>query len=907
VDIERVLLELLVVLLAARVAAEIAERLRQPAVLGEILMGILIGPSVLGVAGKTDAIRLLGEIGVILLLFEVGRQMDLVELRRVGGASLRVAAIGVAVPMALGFVALRAMNIDGSGALYIAAGITATSVGITARVFGDLRALGSAEARTVLGAAVADDIIGLLILTVVTRSVTGGGVDAASLAGIIGAAIGFVVLATVLGSWIAPRFLDRVSQSARTEGTVMALGLVVALGFARLASAARLAPIVGAFVAGLAVGRSNVADDLHRRLTPLGHFFIPIFFLQIGIETKVGVFAKPAVLGVAAVLSVVAVVGKLVSGFGVRGGTADRLLVGVGMIPRGEVGLIFASLGLSRGVLSARNYAVLLVVVLVTTLVTPPWVRRRIVRARRGAFGERVAVIEPEGGWLRIDDAEVELAAEPSPVLAARIALDAAVACAGRRPGPLLGEWLASAAGEPVEWDEQLRRAFFRLLREGNERSWRFLDVTGMLTPLLPTLAAALRKRPRDPFDLDTATELRLGVLEDIHELLRGADPATRVWTRSDMKDLVLLAALVRSVTERQGDAAALARRIATTIGLPSEAVDAAAFLSDERHVLQAAAARPDMGSEEQALDLASYIEDRSRADALYVLAVAENALEPWERERLDELHALVLEALAHPDLTGKTARQLMEERQALVAQQLAHMPEKELRKHMWSAPRRYLLAQSSEVIVRHIRMIETPLGRFEARLFAEPGDGHEAWFVHVAVLDRRGVLAAIAGAFTSRGVSVEEAQISTWRTGIAIDVFKVHAAPGIDWDAVRRTIEGALAHGAANGGGPAVVEGLVTIDNLGSPWHTIVEVQTRDRSGLLYRVASALSRAGLQIHQATVLTRGSVAVDTFWVTGRTGAKLDEAGERVLRDAFAGKPPRRWWSRFRPAERIKGT
>ncbi|MGH2828956.1 MAG: cation:proton antiporter, partial [Actinomycetota bacterium] len=288
-DLGRVLVELLVVLVASRLAAEAAERLRQPAVLAEIAAGLLIGPSVLGLVGHAEALRILGEIGLILLLFEVGRQMDLRELREVGGSALAVAAIGVVVPMAVGYPVLRALGIESMPALFLAAAITATSVGITARVFGVLRALAGPEARIVLGAAVADDVAGLIVLTVVSRVVAGGGIDAAGVATVTLIAVGFVAGATLLGALIVPRLLDGVAARARAEGTVMVLGLALALGLARVAQAARLAPIVGAFVAGLVAGRSEVAADLHRRLVPLGHFFIPIFFLQIGIDTQVRV------------------------------------------------------------------------------------------------------------------------------------------------------------------------------------------------------------------------------------------------------------------------------------------------------------------------------------------------------------------------------------------------------------------------------------------------------------------------------------------------------------------------------------------------------------------------------------------------------------------------------------------
>jgi Kef-type K+ transport system membrane component KefB len=899
VDLGRVLLDLLVVLVVSRLAAEAAERIRQPAVLAEILLGVAIGPSALGLVHPGEAMRLLGEIGVILLLFEVGRQMDLRELARVGGASLRVAVIGVVLPMLLGYGAMRALGLGNTVSIFLAAGITATSVGIAARVFGDLRTLASVEARTVLGAAVADDVIGLLVLTVVVRIAGGGSVDVGAIAAVFGIAIGFVAVATILGSWIAPKLLDGVARRARTDGTVMALGLAVALGFARVASTAQLAPIVGAFVAGLAVGRSEAAEELHRKLTPLGHFFIPIFFLMIGIDTDLGAFGSATVLKFAAVLTVCGILGKIAAGAGVRRGKADRFLIGVGMIPRGEVGLIFASLGLSRGILDAKTYAVLLVVVLVTTVITPPWMRRRIEKTRRKSFARSSADIEPAGGWLATseDGNEVELAAEPAPALAPRIALDAAVQCATKRPGPRLLEWLTQAS-DPVTWDASLRRAFFALLREGTERSWRFLDVTGMLGRLLPDLASAMQKRARDPFELDPAGALRWPVLDELKRFT-GTDALARdVWARVEKKDLVLLAALLRDALDGGKNAPQTARRIVLQVGLDHDAVDFIGFLVAERKLLTAAAARPDAGAEEQVLDLAAYVADRDRADGLYLLALAGGGMETWERERLDALHGLVVETLAHPDLTGPSARDLVERRSTEVAAMLEHVAERTVRHLLLAAPRRYLLAQDPATIARHVRMIETKLGRFEARLEAEPikGDG---WTVHVAVPDARGVLATIAGALASQQVSVQGAQISTWRTGVAADVFRVNAPIGIDWERVRRAIEAMLAHGTGNGGPPAPIEGSVDVDNVASPWHTIVEIRARDRSGLLFRVASALSQAGLSIQQASIDTEGEMAVDTFWVTGRRGSKLDAGEERALREAFAGKTRRRWrapWS-----------
>jgi len=303
------------------------------------------------------------------------------------------------------------------------------------------------------------------------------------------------------------------------------------------------------------------------------------------------------------------------------------------------------------------------------------------------------------------------------------------------------------------------------------------------------------------------------------------------------------------------------------------------------------------MASEESVLELAAHIESPEGADALYLLAVAENAMEPWEQERLDELFNLVQDTLAHPDVGGEPG-DILDLRRSEITKALSHLPAKEVERHLRAAPRRYLMAQKPGVIARHLRMTETPFGKNEVRLEAEQGGQNGEWIVHVATKDRRGLLASIAAVMFGEKLDVHEAFISTWRDGGAIDVFRVQAPAGVDWQAVAVEIETPLSHGS-NGGIPPGIEGTVDIDNLASPWHTIVEIRAYDREGLLYRVASALARAGLQIHMAVVSTAQDVAVDIFYVTGRNGGKLDETGERELRLALAGKPLRRWRSSFR--------
>src|SRR4051794_762639 len=304
-DITHVLRDILVVLVAAKVAAEIAERIGVPAVVGEIVAGILIGPSLLNaVGGNDEVLRTLGEIGVILLLLDVGLEMDLNELGKVGRASILVATAGVITPMLLGIGVMELIGQDFKTSLFVGAALTATSVGITARVFGDLRALATTEARMVLGAAVADDVMGLVVLTVVVRLVTEGSVSVLSVLGIVGVAVAFLVLSGAAGLRLSGPLFAAVARVSRSTGTMVALALAFTLGFARAADAAKLAPIVGAFVAGIALTRSDQSDRIRRELAPVGHLFIPVFFLQIGIDADLGAFASGPVLRDAALLLV---------------------------------------------------------------------------------------------------------------------------------------------------------------------------------------------------------------------------------------------------------------------------------------------------------------------------------------------------------------------------------------------------------------------------------------------------------------------------------------------------------------------------------------------------------------------------------------------------------------------------
>lgn len=371
-SVASVLLVLAAILAGAKLGGELAERLGQPAVLGELVAGVALGPSVLGLVDPSlPFVHYLAEIGVVILLFEIGLETDLRQLLRVGGTAATVALVGVALPFAFGEVVARAAGLARMPALVVAAALTATSVGITARVLADLGRLHDIESQVVLGAAVIDDIVGLVILGVVTQLVAGAELTTGGVAGTALVAVGFVVGALLLGRLLIPplfRLLARVSR----EQTLAIMGLVVAFLVAVLAEHLGSALIVGAFTAGLVFAPTAQAPAVIRGTTRLGHFFVPIFFVAVGAAVDVRTFGSREVLLVGGGLIAAAVVGKVLAGYAPFWFRGRKAVVGVGMIPRGEVGLIFAQTGLAAGVLDAGLYAAVTLMVVVTTFLAPP-------------------------------------------------------------------------------------------------------------------------------------------------------------------------------------------------------------------------------------------------------------------------------------------------------------------------------------------------------------------------------------------------------------------------------------------------------------------------------------------------------------------------------------------------------
>ncbi len=396
--IEHLLLALVALLVAAKLGGALAERLGQPAVLGELLAGVLVGalPLVgfrgLAFMGTDPVVDALADLGVILLLFEVGLSTRLADLMKVGWSAFLVAAVGVVVPMILGAL-VGAWLLPAAPTyvhVFLGATLSATSVGITARVLQDMGKVRTSEGQIVLGAAVIDDVMGLLVLAVMVGLAGGGNGSTGLTAAVVTAkAVGFIGGSLLLGRWLAPR-LFRLTARLRGRGVVFTAALVTAFVLALLADLAGLAPIVGAFAAGLVLEGVPFdellpeGESVEKLLVPLSGLLVPIFFVRMGLKVDLPGLAGGSLL-LAVGLTLAAILGKQACGLGVVNRGVDRIAVGLGMIPRGEVGLIFAGMGLDmrfggRPVLGSGEFAAVVAMVMVTTLVTPPLLRWRLAR-----------------------------------------------------------------------------------------------------------------------------------------------------------------------------------------------------------------------------------------------------------------------------------------------------------------------------------------------------------------------------------------------------------------------------------------------------------------------------------------------------------------------------------------------
>ncbi|MEP7342010.1 MAG: cation:proton antiporter [Acidobacteriota bacterium] len=364
---------LFVMFVVAKLAAEIFERLKQPAVAGEILAGVIIGPSLLHLIEPSELTNTLAELGVIFLLFLVGLETKPADIFRVGARALLVAVLGVIVPFVFGYALLLVWGHAHIEAIFVGSAMVATSVGITARVLGQMGLLNLEVSRIILGAAVIDDILGLIILAVVS-SMAKGSVNYAQIAATAGLAIGFTLLVIFVGSRAVNKISPKIDK-LRVGQSQLVFGLSLCLGLAMVAHYIGVAAIIGAFLAGMALAEAAEGTDMPHQAEAVTEFLLPFFLVNIGMQLKLNAFLNRSVIVLALIVTLLAVVSKLVGcGLGVLSmGKKKAMQVGMGMVPRGEVGIVVAQIGLGLGVISDAVFAVVLFMAVATTLIAPPF------------------------------------------------------------------------------------------------------------------------------------------------------------------------------------------------------------------------------------------------------------------------------------------------------------------------------------------------------------------------------------------------------------------------------------------------------------------------------------------------------------------------------------------------------
>ena len=378
--ITQAVLYVALIIAVAKIFGEVSERIGQPAVLGELLAGVILSATLFkwmnAEVSSNLPLLFLAELGVILLLFEIGLDSDLDEFLGVGPSALAVAFIGVIGPFVAGYFASTMLGLSQTVSIFVGATLTATSVGITARTLRDLNKLRTLESRIILGAAVIDDVLGLIILAVINSLAASGSVSAFVIIKTAVFAIAFLAAAILIGIPLAPYALA-IARRMQTRGALMVSAFIFCLVLSYIAHLIHLATIIGAFAAGLVLARSEHKAHISDRIKPVADIFVPIFFVMLGTSVDLSVFnpANPearSTFALVGILTVLAVGTKMLSGLGVLRRGVNKLAVGVGMIPRGEVGLIFASVGLTYSIITSSQYAAILAVVIITTFITPP-------------------------------------------------------------------------------------------------------------------------------------------------------------------------------------------------------------------------------------------------------------------------------------------------------------------------------------------------------------------------------------------------------------------------------------------------------------------------------------------------------------------------------------------------------
>lgn len=870
-----------VVVVAAEVAGWVGRKLQLPPVVAQIVVGLMLGPSLTGWIDPTNAdvstvLTLIGEIGVLLLIFEVGVEIDPAELRRVGVAATSVAVVGVVVPVTAGAGALLLIGTDGHAALLAGVTLAATSVGITARVFSDARALSSVEAQVVLGAAVIDDVLGLLVLSVAVPIVSGDGVTLLGIGEIAAKAIGFLLVGTWIALRVVPRAVSAVSWRRLPGGSVLVAGLALAFFAAAAASSAGLAPIIGAVIAGLAIGRSDVASGVGSAIQPIAAFTVPVFFVGIGVTTDLSVLASWSSLAVALLLSAVGVAGKVVAGLAVGRTGADRWAVGLGMVPRGEVGLIVAAIGRSVGVFTPEIDAALLVAVIGTSLVGPIALRARM---------------------SRLVDADVETGRELDPsdgAVVAALGLAARIAAGEQVPGDEVSR-LSRRFDGPIAWPAGATHQLATVLRAGHPKALRLLDVSGFWAATLPSVDEAIDRRRDGLVDLDPDMPLRWQVVAALHDD-----------TVAHLSDATVLAGFALDVTRDLSDdeSQAVARDLLATL-LADDRSTAWTLTHDAIQLVRAARSPLGVSTRRLARLGAALLDPGDLGGAERVARAVCGIEDELSTERLADVVGLLRRHFARGRSAAALAAQVRRDVAANAGERVVARLEGLSDALVGSARADWWIGVLSAVdpvpAPRRCRVLVELVGHGEQGeqdgpveptkpSESEHGGRPARTVVRLTVVARvvTGVAGTVARVIAERGADVVSATTMAWPDGAWLGRYEVRwraAETAADVDAFGEQLRADIAVALGRGRRrlrqqvPELTSLSQVVDD--GAGHSVVIIDAPDRPGLLADVlatveSSAVRLVGAEVGSVTGDDSGTVAHQRLELAHRSGRPLTE-------------------------------
>ena len=563
------------------------------------------------------------------------------------------------------------------------------------------------------------------------------------------------------------------------------------------------------------------------------------------------------VIAIALLLSAVAIIGKIAAALGALGTKSDKLVIGFGMLPRGEVGLIFATIGLKVGALNEEMYGSILFVVLLTTLLAPPLLRWRL--GKESVVVEDVEHAErPANGWVDAENGIIELREIPPVRLLVEIGLDSALLATEARPSARLLDWFAMHRNATLSWENESVVRLLNVLRYGNARSWRLLDTIGMVQRALPELAESMSARASDSTELDPTHALHFPTVEAV---------VARASATSIEGDELVLAAFAHDISQSGADGLAAIRRLGLDLTLMSNIE----LIVEGASLLRSIVSTEPLNINSRLLSqIATHLKNPRIVEQCRQLCVARSDFDDTSYMALIEVVSEVQEFLAHPDLVDSANNSLLETR---VNAALALASSSSVRSRITHAPASYALSHSPEQMVQHAQLVEPSPRLGQARVAVHATDKPDIWLINIACRDRTALLARLSSALTSLNLNVLGADITTWGDGAVLDIFTVQSSTAPNHTEVTNAVISALGGRRVKiSGQPLTLTAIV--DNSAHPWHSVLTVTGPDRPGLLRDVTAILADLKLVIHHAFISTSNAMVENKFEISDRHGRKL---------------------------------